>query len=350
MSRLNGDGISCWVAGLCLWLASAGSAAALSLPPQDSGNFFPVVKSDGGVLHAYTGDRIWQLDDSDPGNPQFVEVVSGLSFFGAETAPRTTDGIFDVRNGVAASAPGFAGGLKITDVGTSTTQEVAALDTANLFSVAVAPGGDVYAQRVAPDFSVNTELIRVDGSTLAVETVVPELKPGDFSGGLTFDAAGNLYASTFGDLTFPTGTATFFKIAADELDEVNPAVELLGTIEGINGAGSLAVDAAGNLYYSSFTAVSQFLGDGQFEVLFGDPTENAFGASTFAVDPGLAYDATTDSLVFSGRNTTQSNSNSLVTLPNVSGEGDAASVPEPATMAAGLAALAALCGRRRRSA
>lgn len=335
-----------------LLLTAARPAAALTVPPLDSASPFAeygMGYSDGD-LYLHTGDTIHRLGQDGGGNDQWQPHVTGLESAFA-SGPRAYEGAFATApGGRAAVAFGFTdGGVLTVDLAATTTAEVPALDTDNLFSLAGAPDGTFYGMKAFFDlntFTFNaTQIVHIDPVTGNVDVVVDELSPGEFSGGLVVDDDGNLYASTFfSAFPAPVGTATIWKLSAAELALPNPTPLVIGSAA-TNGANAMAVNSLGDLFFASQTGIGVLRnGASSAETFFGDLTLDPFsGPTAFRISNALTVDPATDELLFIDRS---GQTPTLVRLPSI--VNGVVVVPEPGSAMLLGAAGMVLAGRLRR--
>lgn len=285
-------------------LASPATLLAAPLPLRDTTSEFGVNYSLGfsdGTLYVYTGDSIYIADLSDESDPSFSLHMSGLeSAFGGEV--RRSEGVMvTAPGGRALISFGFSDrGVLAVDLGAKTTQPIAAYDTANIYSAAGRPDGTFYVQnavgttpnqvdRVAPDLTVTPGV--ADPADLA-------------SGGMAFDALGNLYVGTFDyNLSSPIGEAHFYRIsaadiAAFEADGTTPTLEFLGS-GASNGNSSMVAGDNGLLYFTTTTGIASFdPSTGLIDEVYLSVVDPDIYAYEFEPLNALAYDTVTDRLVF----------------------------------------------------
>lgn len=315
-----------WVLGLVVLVQLAASLAARGaalLPAKDSGNAYATyalgysMVNGSRELFVHTGDSIWRYD---AGAGVFTDQIFGLrSAFGGPV--RTSDtGFAAGPSGQALVMMGSAGGALIVDLDAGTHALAPNIgsgpgDTGsddNLFSAASRAAGKYYATYVAPDYSNFTSiyLLNPGAATPAVFVVDPPAAApipnttANYSGSMAFDAAGNLYVGVLSYLTgqnFPIGTASFYRIDAAGLDIFESGSPLPGSamhyLGGApsNGNGSLVVDAAGDLYFNTATGIGRFR-DGAITSVVGDVLATSFPSKNTV--EGLAYDPATNSLAF----------------------------------------------------
>ena len=172
--------------------------------------------------------------------------------------------------------------------------------------------------------------------------------PGDASGGLAFDVDGNLFVGTFtpGAFPDPIGDARFFRISATDLAAfASDGTAVTATFLGqgsANGNGTIVVTRNGQIFFNTSTGI------GRFEPLKRQVTNfyrDILDRDLYDLDSaklplnGLAYDFSTDQLVFAAYDT-PSDAYHLVFLD----------VPEPASSILLFIALlsAVTLGRHRR--
>lgn len=354
------------VAGLGV-LAGPGKAAEM-LPAKDSGNSYGFVTYALGYsmvdgqrrLFVHTGDSLYQRNAVGGG---FTVHTTGLrSAFGGDqrvsdmgfAAGPDGQGLVMMGSGGGAlvvdltTAPGAGGNVQVApdvDGGNATDN--------NFYSAASRAAGRFYAMFVAPDYSTNTAIYAITpGAATPTQFVLDPrvshpFNSGPYSGGMGFDAAGNLYFGTLGyhpSQVFPVATVQFFRVASTDLDAFEaggaaPTATLLG--EGIaNGNGaSWAVAPDGTLYFNTATGIGRFK-DGAVSTLYGSLTAN-FPANN-AIE-GLAYNPDTDELVFGVWNGSTGSPQYELTFVPV-----AALAPEPAAGLLLASGLVLLTLRRRR--
>ncbi len=305
--------------------------AGIVLPAKDStaafGNNYGLGFSNGD-LYLHTGDSIYVLQDDGAGGQTFNLHMSGLesAFTGFR---RAFEGTFATApNGQALVSMGFTdGGVLLIDLAAKTSRVVPDFDgdgqdNDNIFSAAGRSDGTFFANWVSPAFFPvdATKVYRIDPVTLGT-ALVKDVNPGKNSGGMAFDSHGNLIAGTFepqGTFPDPVGTASYFRIAADQLDQANPQVDTLGT-GSANGNAFVATDADDNVYFNTTTGIGVLrAGETVAQNFFGDITDpNLFFTPQITLE-GLAFDPLTNSLFFAQK---FSNGFELVSLV----------VPEPGT-------------------
>ena len=285
-------------------------AWADTMPAKDSSSLYPTNYGLGysdDVLYLHTGDSIYRVDATDPADPSFSQVIGGLqSAFPDydQFGERWFEGGFATAPGGKAfvSFGASHGGALLVDLTHPTTTAVADFDTANLYSAAGQADGDFYTMFVDPDWTNPTQVYRVDGQTgNATYATDPSTDPA--SGGMAFDAEGNLYVGTLNYLTSPN-TVHFFRIDAEDLAIYEagggaPGATALGGSEA-NGNGQMVVDHEGNIYFNTTTGIGRFDPlTGQTSTLYGDLLDpNLFTYGNTTPYSGLAYDAAGDRLVF----------------------------------------------------
>ncbi len=284
-------------------LAATATARADALPAKDSTSSFGFNHGLGfsdGTLYLYTGDSIHTVDIANPANPTFTLHMTGIeSALGGGARP-AEGAIATADNGQALVALGFSGrGALKLDLDAKTMQPVADYDEANLYSAALRADGNAYVQWVADDWSTATRIDHI-APGLAVTTGVAD--PADLaSGGMAFDAAGNLIVGTF---DWWNGLAKFYRVAAADLaafeaDATAPTLEFLGQGPA-NGNGALVVGHDGQIFFNTTTGIGRF--DpvaGVVTNLYRDVLDpDLFGYGPNAPLNGLAYDATGQQLIF----------------------------------------------------
>ncbi len=335
---------------LLLGAVSTRSIALPEPPALDSGSAFAEygLGFSGSELYLHTGNTIYRLGQGSGGNDEWQVHLPNLG--DAFNPPHTNfEGAFATSPiNTAAVSAGFPGGVLLVDLNNpANAMNVPDLSAANVFSLAGNANGDFFGVHAFFDtntFVFNaTQVIQIDGATGDVSVLIDELAPGEFSGGIAFDQDGNLFVSTFVS-TFPdpVGTTTLFRIAADQLDEVAPTVEMLASGES-NGSSTLVLNSAGDVFFSSQTGIGLLRnGASEFETFFGDLSQNPFdGSATFDIERPIVIDPGTQELVFIDNTGAAPAFVSLPTLSNVA-------VPEPATAMLTLFALVGLTMGRRR--
>lgn len=339
-----------------VWLVAvtmASKTQALPEPPAlDSGSPFAEygLGFSGSELYLHTGNTIYRLGQDGSGNDEWQSHLPNLG--NAFGSPHTNfEGAFATAPGNrAAISAGFPGGVLLADLNNpASATNVSGLEFANVFSLAGAANGDFYGVNAFFDAGSGTfnatQVIKIDGTNGNVSVLVDELSPGEFSGGIAFDADGNLFVSSFVS-TFPNpvGTTTLFRIAADQLDETMPTIQTLAS-GASNGSSTLIVNAAGDVFFGSQTGIGVLRnGSSNIETFFGDLTQNPFdGSATFDIERPLAIDPVTQELIFIDQTGAAP---AFVALPTSAINN--LPIPEPATAMLTMFALGGmLMGRRR---
>jgi hypothetical protein len=215
----------------------------------------------------------------------------------------------------AAVSMGFSdGGVLVIDLNAKTADVVPdfdgdSSDDDNVFALAASPiNGTFYAVWASRLFAPvdATKVYKIEPGTL-VTTLIKDVDNGHNSGDLAFDAAGNLFVSSFeptGTFPDPTGTTRMWRVNAADLDDPNPNAVLLASDQ-TNGSVFLKVDQHGNVVLNTTTGIGVAAsGASTIENIYGDILDlNLFGPPVTAQPPdatleGLAYDLVRDQIVF----------------------------------------------------
>lgn len=288
------------------------AATANPLPPKDSGAPFGSHHGLGfsdGTLYLHTGDSIYTVDTANPSDPKFTLLLGGMrsAFAGPQ---RVFEGEFSTADGGRALVSmGFTdGGVLHVDLTAPSATPIADFDTDNIFSAAARSDFPFYATWVDPGFATSTFVYQVDATSQASEAVVdPAAGTGEASGGMAFDAAGNLVVGSF---DFINGRARFYQILAADLlafktQGTTPPTTLLGESPS-NGNANVVASPNGDLYFNTTTGIGRFnpTGSGVNNIY-----RDILDPDLFNYDPfrqplnGLAYDEATQQLVFAEFNT-----------------------------------------------
>ena len=298
---------------LIILLSTAHILSADPLPAKDSGATFGSHHGLGfsdGTLYLHTGDTIYSVDATHPADPSFTLHMNGLRSAFAGPPRVFESGFATADGGHALVSMGFTdGGVLAIDLVGKTTQFVSDFDIDNIFNAAGRVDGTFYAMRVDPGFATSTFVYHVDPSTHATDAVVdPAAGTGDASGGMTFDASGNLLVSSF---DFTNGRANFYSVLASDLlgfesQGTTPPVTLLGGGPA-NGNYNIVVTSNDTIFFNTTTGIGQLNpATGTVSNIYRDILD----PDLFNYDPfkqplnGLAYDVAMDHIVFAEFNDT----------------------------------------------